>query len=149
MAQLISHEASPSQVREEACPASPHPLSQVLGQGGCLLGFPPVQVTKTHTPPLGPLLLLTPYSQLPNKSHGNGAGAGVKLGDASLRCRQATVGLEYMGVAVRGSLRTSEQQHTQLWKPAGAKHHGMYNSRSLKPLPQKSFDQRNRVPLQQ
>lgn len=62
VAHVISNEASPSQVREDARSASPHPPSQALGQGGHLLGFPAVHVTSSTAPPLGPLLPLTPFS---------------------------------------------------------------------------------------
>lgn len=65
VAHLISNEASPSQVRDDAHPASPHPPSQAL------LGFPAVQVTSSITPTPGSTVTADTLLPAP-KSHGNG-----------------------------------------------------------------------------
>ena len=83
----------------------------------------PSQLCWGPAPSLGPLLPLTPLFQLPNKSHGN-----KRQGLPAQEC---------------------DWQHTQLWRPAGTKHRGIWDGRSRGPLPCKSFGQMGQVPLQQ
>lgn len=72
VAHLTSNEASHNHVREDATQPPLTHSARLWAKVGICLAFQLRRLTTSIAPSLGPLLPLTPFSQLPNKPHGNG-----------------------------------------------------------------------------